>query len=62
MGTRLLGNQLEHLKTHCIDKLHLEKLISGIKCAEDIEVAIKQYLSIMSVKEKVGQLQQLSYS
>jgi hypothetical protein len=35
-------------------------MIKSIKTAEDIEAAIRQYLSIMTVKEKIGQLYQIS--
>jgi hypothetical protein len=36
-------------------------LLNYIKYEKDIEVAIKHYLSIMTVQEKIGQLQQLAY-
>jgi hypothetical protein len=39
----------------------METFVSNIKTEEDIEAAIKQLLSIMTLKEKIGQLQQLSY-
>lgn len=35
--------------------------IKSIQTQEDIEAAIKQFLSIMTIKEKIGQLQQISY-
>jgi beta-glucosidase len=36
-------------------------MIKSIKTEEDIEAAIKQYLNIMTVREKIGQLQQINY-
>jgi len=39
----------------------LQVYVSHIKTAEDIEIAIKEYLSKMTLREKIGQLQQISY-
>ncbi len=39
----------------------LEAYLSKVSTADDIETAIKQLLSIMTLKEKIGQLQQISY-
>jgi hypothetical protein len=61
MGVTLSSQQMEKLKFERVDKMYLEKCINSIKTEEDIEAAIKQYLSIMTIKEKIGQLQQISY-
>ena len=39
----------------------LQSYLSQVKTDDDIETAIKQLLSIMTLKEKIGQLQQISY-
>ncbi len=61
MGATLSHQKLEKYKYERVDKLFLEDLVKSIKTEEDIEAAIKQYLNIMTVKEKIGQLQQISY-
>lgn len=61
MGATLTQQQMDKFKSERIDKIQLEKCIKSIKTQEDIEAAIKQYLSIMTVREKIGQLQQVSY-
>ena len=61
MGATLSQQKMEKYKYERIDKLLLEDMVKSIKTQEDIEAAIKQYLNIMTVKEKIGQLQQISY-
>lgn len=61
MGQAISNQQLDKFKYERIEKIQLEKYISNIKTEEDIEAAIKQFLSIMTLKEKIGQLQQISY-
>ena len=62
MGATLSHQKLEKYKYERIDKLFLEDMVKSIKTEEDIEAAIKQYLNIMTVKEKIGQLQQINCS
>lgn len=59
MGATLSQQKMERYKSERIDKLFLEDMVKSIKTQEDIETAIKQYLNIMTVKEKIGQLQQV---
>ena len=44
------GQQLERFKHERIDKIHLLKMVRNIKTEEDIEIAIKNLISIMTVK------------
>lgn len=39
----------------------VNSFIKSIKTEDDIETAIKQLLTIMTLREKIGQLQQISY-
>lgn len=52
---------MEKLKSERVDLGQLQKFVKSVKTEEDIETAIKQYLAIMTIKEKIGQLQQISY-
>lgn len=61
MGNSLNKQQMEKLKSERVDLVQLQKLVKSVKTEEDIETAIKQYLAIMTIKEKIGQLQQISY-
>lgn len=61
MGVSFSKQQLEKLKSERIGLEQLQAFVRQIKTAEDIETAIKKYLGIMTVKEKIGQLQQISY-
>jgi beta-glucosidase len=61
MGATVSHQKMERYKHERIDKLFLEEMIKSIKTEEDIEAAIKQYLNIMTVREKIGQLQQINY-
>lgn len=60
MGVTLTKQQLDKFKSERIDKIQLDKCIKSIKTQEDIEAAIKQFLAIMTIREKIGQLQQIS--
>lgn len=61
MGVALPKQQMEKLKGERISLEQLQVYVSHIKTEEDIEIAIKEYLSKMTIKEKMGQLQQISY-
>lgn len=61
MGNSLNKQQMEKLKSERVDLGQLQKFVKSVKTEEDIETAIKQYLAIMTIKEKIGQLQQISY-
>jgi len=61
MGIALPKQQMERLKGERINLEQLQHFVSHIHTEEDIEIAIKEYLSKMTVKEKIGQLQQISY-
>ena len=61
MGPVVSKQQMEKLKSDKINIYELQAFLKHVKTEEDIEEAIKHYLSIMTVKEKIGQLQQLSY-
>lgn len=61
MGVNISGQQLEKWKHERIERVQVEKLVHGIKTEEDIEAAIKSLLAIMTLREKIGQLQQISY-
>lgn len=60
-NNNISAQQVERLKGERVDLEQLHKFVKAIKTEEDIEAAIKQYLSIMTLKEKIGQLQQISY-
>lgn len=53
--------QMQKYKSQRIDLAHLQAYLSKVSTADDIETAIKQLLSIMTLKQKIGQLQQISY-
>lgn len=61
MGNSINKQQMDRLKSERVDLAQLQKFVKSIKSEEDIEIAIKQYLAIMTIKEKIGQLQQISY-
>ena len=61
MGNSINKQQMDRLKSERVDLAQLQKFVKSIKSEEDIETAIKQYLAIMTLKEKIGQLQQISY-
>ncbi len=61
MGNQLTKQQMDKLKSERIDLEQLQNFTRNIKTAEDIETTIKYYLNIMTLKEKIGQLQQISY-
>ena len=60
MGQTLNKQQVEKYKSERVDLEQLQSFVKKIKTQEDIEEAIKKYLAIMTVKEKVGQLFQLT--
>jgi GTP:adenosylcobinamide-phosphate guanylyltransferase len=62
MGANISNQQLERWKHERIDRLQGEQLVREINTEEDIEAAIKALLAIMTLREKLGQLQQLNYS
>lgn len=61
MGATLQKQQIERSQGEKISLEQLQVYVSQIKTEEDIEVAIKEYLARMTIKEKIGQLQQISY-
>lgn len=61
MGLVPSQQHVEKLKSQRLDLEQLQSYISKVQTDDDIETAIKQLLSIMTTKEKIGQLQQISY-
>ncbi len=61
MGASVSNQQLERWKHERIERVQVEKLVHEISSEEDIEAAIKSLLAIMTLREKIGQLQQISY-
>ena len=60
MGVTLSKQQVDKLKHEKVDLQQLHLMVQNVKTEDDIEQAIKQYLSIMTIKEKIGQLFQMS--
>lgn len=61
MGQVPSQQQMQKYKSQRIDLAQLEAYLSKVSTAEDIETAIKQLISLMTLKQKIGQLQQISY-
>lgn len=61
MGQAPSQQHLEKLKSQRLDLNEFNNYLKRIKTEDDIETAIKLLLSIMTVREKIGQLQQISY-
>jgi hypothetical protein len=61
MGQAPSQQHLEKLKSQRLDLNEFNNYLKRIKTEDDIETAIKLLLSIMTIREKIGQLQQISY-
>ncbi len=61
MGQVPSQQHLEKLKSQRLDLSEFNNYLKKIKTEDDIETAIKLLISIMTIREKIGQLQQISY-
>jgi len=61
MGQVPSAQLMEKYKSQRIDLASFQAYLSKVNSEDDIETAIKQLLSIMTLREKIGQLQQISY-
>jgi hypothetical protein len=61
MGQVPSQQHLEKLKSQRLDLSEFNNYLKRIKTEDDIETAIKLLISIMTIREKIGQLQQISY-
>jgi beta-glucosidase len=60
MGVTLSKQHMDKMKCERVDLEQLHSMVKKIKTNEDIEEAIKIYLNMMTLREKIGQLFQIS--